>query len=376
MSLQADVAIVGAGIVGLAHAYEAARRGYSVVVFERDLRAMGASVRNFGMLLPLGMAPGTVLGRAKRSRGIWLELASAAGFWHEAAGALVLAYREDELDVLQEFAARAPDLGYACRMLDREGVESRCPAVRSEGLFGGLWSEDEVLIDPREAMALLPAYLHATYGVAFRFGTAVTAVDAPFVVAGGETWRAARIVVATGADLGTLFPDVLGSSELAPCKLQMMRTVPQPDGWRLGPMLATGLSLRHYPSFAGCPSLPTLKRRIADEHPELERWGIHVLVSQNGRGELVIGDSHEYGLPPSPFDRAEIDDLILDFLQTFLNPPSLRIAERWHGVYVRHPERDVVVAAPDEAVRIVNGIGGGGMTISFGLAQEVFDGWQ
>jgi hypothetical protein len=57
------------------------------------------------------------------------------------------------------------------------------------------------------------------------------------------------------------------------CKLQMMRTHPQPDGWRLGPTLAGGLTLRFYPSFRIPPSLPRLAARISATMHEYERWG-------------------------------------------------------------------------------------------------------
>src|SRR5690625_2544758 len=38
---RADVAIVGAGIIGLAHAVEAVRTGHSVIMIDRDSRAVG-----------------------------------------------------------------------------------------------------------------------------------------------------------------------------------------------------------------------------------------------------------------------------------------------------------------------------------------------
>ena len=47
-TVAADLVVVGAGIVGLAHAVEGLARGLKVHVIERDERAVGASIRNFG----------------------------------------------------------------------------------------------------------------------------------------------------------------------------------------------------------------------------------------------------------------------------------------------------------------------------------------
>ena len=204
----------------------------------------------------------------------------------------------------------------------------------------------------------------------FEFGTAVTAYEHPRVTAGGREFTAQRLFVCSGDDFQSLYPQAFAGVGFQRCKLQMMRSAPY-ETWRLGPMLAAGLTLRHYKNFQECPTLPALRERVAREQPDFDRYGIHVMASQNGRGELVIGDSHEYDERIEPFDKPEIDRLILDYLDTFLAAPDLQIAARWHGIYARHPRDAYFVARPAPAVTISTGVGGAGMTLSFGVAEKV-----
>ena len=95
--------IIGAGIVGLAMARSLAVRGYKVTVFERNELAVGASIRNFGMLWPLGQPNGKLYERALLSKSIWKEVCNEAGLWYEEKGSLHLAYNDLELKVIEEF---------------------------------------------------------------------------------------------------------------------------------------------------------------------------------------------------------------------------------------------------------------------------------
>lgn len=364
-----EVAVVGAGIVGLAHALAAAKQGYQVTVFERRPQASGASIRNFGMVWPIGQPAGFLYERAMRSRQIWLEMADKAGFFRDPVGSLHLTYREDEAQVLEEFVAGASDR--PVRLLSPQEVAQKSPAAVIDGLKAALWSETEVIVDAREAIRALPSALTAHYGVQFHFGTVVTQIAAPHFTAGGLGWTADQIFVCSGEDFETLYPEVFRNSGITKTKLQMMRTVPQPNHWRLGPALCGGLTLTHYAAFAHCPSLPALKTRIEQEMPFAPQWGIHVMASQNGLGELVLGDSHEYGLNPDPFDRTEINEFVLNYLKTFVQPPTLQLAATWHGIYAKLPGQTEFIARPEPGVAIINALGGAGMTLSFGLAEKV-----
>lgn len=372
MAQRADVAVVGAGIVGLAFAWEAARRGRSVVLFDRSERAEGASVRNFGMVWPIGQVPGPDHARAMRSRERWLELKQRGVTWVAECGSLHLAHADDEDAVLREFADEvAPALGVSCSYLPADRAARDFPAVNPAGLKGALHSPAELAVNPPEAIARIPHFLAEAYGVAFRPATAVVGVEMPRVVtAAGETWHADRVFVCSGTDFRTLFPGVYAAAGIRRCKLQMMKTRPQPGGWRLGPHLAGGLTLCHYSSFALCRALPALRDRFAATMPEYLRYGIHVMAAQNDRGEVVIGDSHEYDGAIGPFDKPEIDELILAYLRKLVRLPDVAIAARWHGSYAKHPDRPVVYAEPQPGCVVATAPGGAGMTLAFGLAAD------
>jgi D-hydroxyproline dehydrogenase subunit beta len=241
--------------------------------------------------------------------------------------------------------------------------------VKPQGLKGGIFSASELTVDPRRVIPGIAQHVRSM-GVEIHFGNAVNRIELPVVQAGGRKWNFDAAIVCSGDDFETLYPKTFETSGLTRCKLQMMRTAPQPGGWQLGPALAAGLTLRFYKSFQICSTLEVLRKQIALEQLEYDRWGIHVLVSHTADGAITLGDSHEYGLAVDIFDRQEIDALILKEAATFLQLPDPRIAQRWHGVYSLHPNQPFFSAEPAPGVRIVTAPGGSGMTLSFGLAER------
>ncbi len=364
--------VIGAGIVGLATAKAMAQKGFAVKLFERNSFATGASVRNFGMVWPIGQPHGELYERALRSRSIWKEMADAGAFWSDPVGSLHVAHDPLEWTVLQELYEKMK-ADRPVQLLNAAEVLQRSEAVVSNNLFGGLYSADELIVDPREAIASLPGYLEAVYKVEFYWNKCVSYIADNTVYIGNEEEHEADLVfICSGADFETLYPEAFTNYPVTKCKLQMMRLAAQPDNWRMGAALCGGLSLIHYKSFKVAESLPLLKAKYATEMEAYIDWGIHVMAAQNQMGELTIGDSHEYGTTQDPFDKDFINQLIKNYLHKFVSFKDDTVVQTWNGVYAKLTNGDTeLFFSPEPGVYVLNGLGGAGMTLSFGLAEEV-----
>ena len=369
---QRSAIVIGAGIVGLATARALALKGYAVKVFDRNHKALGASIRNFGMVWPIGQPAGTMYERALRSKSIWKEICDATDIWYDAAGSLHVAHHPDEWQVLQELH----EVFYKDRpveLLSKQQVADISAAAETNTLLGALYSKDEMIINPVKTIAAIPEYLREKLGVEFIWGKCISYIaDTTVYIGTSEEHEADLIFVCSGADFETLYPEEFNKLPITKCKLQMMRTDAQAHNRSMGIPLCGGLSLTHYKSFTAAASLSVLKERYASEMKEYMDWGIHVMACQNEAGQITIGDSHEYGLTHDPFDRAHINTLIMDYLKQIAKCKDWHIAETWNGIYPKLTNGDTeLFYSPEPRVYIINGLGGAGMTLSFGLAEEI-----
>ena len=369
------VIVVGSGIIGLAHALVAREAGHEVLVIDRNTRPLGASVRNFGTIWPIGLGFGPERGQGLHGVRRWRELAVKAGFHADPCGSLSLAYRPEAWAVLNEFTGQTTGAGDDFELLSPAETLRRYPLANPQGLRGALFSPWETCVRPADALAALVKYLR-TQGVKFEYGAcAIRVHDDAVELADGRAIPFDHCVIAAGEEMRLLFPRELAAADVRPCQLQMMRT--SPLSGKLGAIMVSDLTLAHYPAFAGCPSLAALRDVIDATMMEFKEWGVHVIAAQYDDGSITIGDSHEYGPDFTPDHWTHVDDLVLRALANFVKIPDLRIASRWHGVYLKSTVGATqVVLKPRERVTMVTAMGGLGMTLSWGLAEKTVGGWS
>ena len=366
-----DVAVVGGGVVGLAHAWHAVRAGLRVVVLERDEFAVGASIRNFGHVCTTAQS-GIAYEYALRARSEWLTLAQDAGIPVVEAGTVVVARRPEELAVLEEFVDERGD-DVVMLTVDQLGESA---GFTAPGALGGAWLSLDLRVDSPTAIPAFAAHL-ASLGVEFRYRTNVLAVVSGRVVTARGDVQADRIIVAVGHDVDRFYPDLADEHGVLRCRLRMLEA-DAPLGITVGPGIFTGSSLLRYGGFAETQAAQALREALDRDAPALGAHGVNLMFTQRPApsdvaGRLVLGDTHHYSLTETPFEDDASDELLLAEFRALLGTDELVVRRRWRGVYASSPKGPYLVASPEPGVTAVSVTSGIGMTTALGLAASVLD---
>jgi FAD dependent oxidoreductase TIGR03364 len=364
-----DLAVVGAGILGLATALAAVRRGLKVIVIDRDAQANGASVRNFGFVTVTGQEQGSMWRRACRSREVWLEVAAAADIPVTQRGMWMLVRRGESMRVLDAFLRT--EMAEHCQVLSPGQARRRCPELPAPQLEAVLESTVELRIESRTAIARLAAWLAETHGVTFQWNTRVLDIEGPVVHTSSGAVAADRVAVCPGDDFNGLFAERLTDFALTRCKLQMLRLAS--PGFRLPATLMSDLGLGRYLGYAALEAAGPLKSRLRAEQPAHIEQGVHLIVVQSADGTLVVGDSHQYAPTPDPFGSAAVDALILEEFRAALGLEPPPVLENWTGTYASAANPGVLFDSPQPHVALAIVTCGAGASTGFAIGEEMVE---
>ncbi|MCC6281095.1 MAG: TIGR03364 family FAD-dependent oxidoreductase, partial [Saprospiraceae bacterium] len=291
-----DLLIIGGGVLGTFHAYQALEKGLSVAVLDKNKLARGSSVQNFGQVVPSGMnTKWQQYGR--KSLEIYKSIQAQFDISVRQNGSVYIASNEEELTLLEELAVLNQQQDYPSQMLTKQECLQRYEGLRADYCLGGLFFPEEITVEPRVATHRIRQYLEEQKGLHYFPQTLAVEVEAlrdscQIVASDGRLFHAAQVLVCSGYEFQTLFPNEYAQSDLQACKLQMLLLEQQPTQVIPGSIL-TGLSIRRYESFSECPSYPAIK---AKEEPDslAKKWGVHILFKQALDGSIILGDTHEY----------------------------------------------------------------------------------
>src|SRR5438093_944840 len=248
-----DVAVIGAGVTGLASARAIAERGQPVCVLERHPRpGMDTSTHNSGVIHAGMYYPaGTLKARlCVEGRRLLYEFCARQGVPRRKSGKLIVAHDEGERQQLEALKARGDANGVeGLEIVDREFIAEREPAVDAPV---ALWSPETGIVNAEELVkALLRSATDA--GAIFLPGTKLVGADRQsdgMVLRTEREQIHARVVVNAaglyaddvsrmlGGESFTIYPCRGEYVELTPAKRSLVNAlvypIPHPSGHGLG----------------------------------------------------------------------------------------------------------------------------------------------
>ena len=378
MKQKFDLIVVGGGILGTFHAYHALEAGKQVLLLEKDNYPVGATVRNFGQVVPSGMAD-EWFEYGVRGLEVYQAIQQQADISVRNQGSVYIASDVDEQRLLRELETHYRQVGYEAHLLSKKQVLQKYPVIKASYAKEGLFFPRELSVEPDRMIHNLHAYMklrHASFQVAYNspvIDCLDTAHGVEVVTAGGGRQLAEKVIICNGNEFKLLFPEIYSTSGQVVSKLQMMRTQPIQQAQLPGNVL-TGLTIRRYESFERyCPSFAATP--TPEHYRELKAWGIHILFKKAVDGSIILGDSHEYA-EATQIDKLgfaindKINQLMLSEASRIVDFDVRNISTTWAGFYPQHPNKGIVEIDVADNIHIRTAIGGKGMTASAGYTEN------
>lgn len=358
--MDSDVAIVGAGAVGLACAAVLARRGLSVVVVERhEGPARETTGHNSGVVhAGLYYAPGSLQARAcVRGRELLYARCARDGVPHRRTGKIVVATTGAEVAVLETLLARGRDNGAgALELIDGAELQRREPRVRA---IAGLLSPESGIVDAYGLASSYAAEAQA-HGAAFAYRTTLAGL-AP----SQEGWRV-ETRSASGEPHALRARIVINAAGLSSDRVAELAGLDVTAlGWRLRYCKGDYFALR------GRGSL----RHLVYPVPSHAGLGVHVTMDLGGAlragPDTEYVDEPRYDLDPSKASAfaAALRRYLPDVADDDLSPDYAGVRPKLYGP--SEPPRDFVLEERPRGLVHLVGIESPGLTASEALAEEV-----
>jgi sarcosine oxidase, subunit beta len=322
MSDAVDVAVVGAGVVGLAIAHELQGRGARVAVFERTSIGAGASgVQPGGVRQQWGTR---IACRLARESAAFYEhaderLAAAGPLGFRACGYLFVAHDDQSLSRLAANVEVQNEEGIPSRLVSPAEAGELVPGLRADSLTGAAWCAADGYFD--RPQSVVEAFAH---GLDIRIGEVRSLAEL----------NADTVVVAAGADTPSLVPSLPIARE------DRYLFYSEPIRERL---------------------LEPLVISPAREFAAKQLGNGRVLVSDLGaRGDASGAERWRANI------RAGIDELLP--VLTYVSLPLLV-----HGEYDVTPDHQPILGLVDERVYVAAGFSGHGFMIAPAVARILAD---
>ncbi|WP_437824107.1 TIGR03364 family FAD-dependent oxidoreductase [Tenacibaculum mesophilum] len=377
MNHKYDLIVVGGGVLGTFHAYHAAKKGLSVAILEKDNKPQGATVRNFGQVVPSGMNQ-KWQNYGRESLAIYKSIQEQFDVSIRQNGTVYIASNEEEVQLIEELHQINKNNSYTSQLLTKEQCLDKYAGLRSDYCQAGLFFPEEVTVEPRVMILRLHEFMKKELNVTIHYNTKVMATNnvtsgVSVLTSNSEEVLASKVIICNGSDFKTLYPSIYNESDLIVSKLQMMQTKRQKN-YQLDGSILTGLTIRRYEAFEECASWNTIK---ANEDPNSfeKKYGVHILFKQATDGSVILGDSHEYATAKNIDDlgfdlNEDIDNFMIQEAKKIIDLPTYEIQHRWAGFYSQCKTKDLFEHSVGENIHIVTGIGGKGMTGSAGFSKE------